>query len=146
MTLAAHQGCPVLPRKTISSCCFADPGSWSSYKLLGSSAFRDAPGGTWDPIPGHSSRAEHPHLRPQHAGRNSSPSAVTGARDQSQPASPCPVALPLGLGPRGGESAETPFPKAALTRTRTSPGRGAWVGAARCPGGAPDPSSPSGAK
>lgn len=64
MTLASDQGCPVLPRKTISSCCFADPGSWSSYKLLGSSAFRDAPGGTWDPIPGHSTRAEHPTSGP----------------------------------------------------------------------------------
>lgn len=117
MTLAVRARLPVLPRKTINSCSFAVPGKWGSYKLPDSSAFGDAPGGIWDPIPGHTRRPPHTRHRPQHAGRTP-PHQLSLA--------PAPLAATT---PRGRQG-RTLFRKALGPRARPPPGWGARVGAA----------------
>lgn len=74
-----------------------------TYKLLCSAAFGDAPGGTWEPIPGHRRRVLPASLRPQPAGGTPPTSSLSPAlQTRHSLASPSPpAASPAAATPRG---------------------------------------------
>lgn len=136
----------MLPRKTINSYFYAAPANRRSYKLLCSSAFRDAPGGTWDPIPDHRHRALYTRLRPQPQAGPLPTSCHQLATTHSRASLSSLVASHAAATLRGPQKGDA-FSKGSRGRGHACPRvRGARVGAARCPGEVGIHHPPSGAK
>lgn len=122
-----------LLQKTINSYFLAAPANWRSYKLLRSPAIRDAPRGTWDLVPGHRRPALHTRLRPQPSG-GTPPHQLSPALETSPSlASPSPLAASPAAATLIRTAEGSLFQRLWGRGHGRLPGRGAWVGAARCP-------------